>query len=63
MKSSEKEYNKLIEKEDDPAMLFLKSLHVSLNKLPKRKNRKARIKIQQVLFDLEESSDDDDKIC
>ena len=55
MKSSEKEFNQLIEKEDDPDMLFLKSLHVSLNKLP------ARMKIQQVLFDLEEPSDDEDK--
>ena len=61
MKSSEKEFNQLIEKEDDPDMLFLKSLHVSLNKLPRKKNRQARMKIQQVLFDLEEPSDDEDK--
>ena len=34
--------------EDDPDMLFLKSLHLTLAKLPKRKNRQARIKLQQV---------------
>ena len=44
--------------EDDPDMLFLKSLHLTLAKLPKRKNRQARIKLQQVLFELEESDDD-----
>ena len=44
--------------EDDPGMLFLKSLHLTLAKLPKRKNRQARIKLQQVLFELEESDDD-----
>ena len=62
IKSSEKEFNQLIEKEDDPDMIFLKSVHVvSLNKLPRKKNRQARIKIQQVWFDLEEPSDDEDK--
>ena len=59
MKSSEKEYNQLLEKEDDPDLLFLKSLHSSLKKLPRRKNRLARMKIQQVLFNLEGSDDDD----
>ena len=42
MQSSEKEYNELLEKDDDPEMLFLKSLPESLKTLPKRKNRQAK---------------------
>lgn len=58
--SAEKELNQSTEnfKEEDPDMLFLKSLHSSLTKLPKRQNRRARIKMQQVLFELEGSDDD-----
>ena len=42
-------------KEDSSDMLFCKSIAPILEKLPKRKNRKARLKIQEVLFELEES--------
>ena len=59
--NSEKELDKSTKsfQEDDPDMLFLKSLHSPLTKLPKRKNRQARIQLQQVLFELEDSDNDD----
>ncbi len=58
--SSEKNLEQSTEnfKEDDPDMLFLKSLHSSLRKLPKKKNRQARIQLQQVLFEMETSDDE-----
>ena len=53
MKSSEKEYNELLEKEEDPDLLFLKSFFESLiNYLENR------IKIHQILFELEDSDED-----
>ena len=42
---------------DDSDMNFLKSLHVILSKLPPRKNRQARIELQQVLVKYEFDED------
>lgn len=57
MRSTEKECE-LGDKEDDADFLFLKSLLPCMKQLPKRKNRQARLKIQQVLFGLEDSDDE-----
>lgn len=45
-------------REDSGDMLFCKSLAPILEKLPRKKNRRARIKIQEVLYELEESDSD-----
>ena len=42
---------------NDSNALFCKSLIVTLSNLPQRKNKKARIKIQQVLYDIEFEED------
>lgn len=43
--------------EDSSDMLFCKSLVPILEKLPRKKNRKARVQMQQLLVELESDSD------
>lgn len=44
--------------EEDTDLLFFKSLLPAMHSMPKRKNRLARKKIQDIIFELESSDDD-----
>ena len=49
----EREREKVEKKQDDPDDLFCRSLVATLKRLPQKKNQLAKLKMQQLLFDIE----------